>query len=197
MTKKKINCRYELLCLLEEKEKKAVAYGYYTTLGLKKENNPSAEEIRKAYHQEALKWHPDKIQQRQGREPDKDEKNKWHEIETAYQILSNPEKRQKYDSYEGKNKYEKMLADIESIMGKENIKVEEKNWKPAEKIKKLDKGSYVLVYFNSERKKAEELKKNVLQSVPKEVLNRYKLLNLTDEISKIKLIKKNKDVKQN
>jgi hypothetical protein len=55
MTKKKATCRYELFCLVEEKEKKAAAYEYYTVLGLKKENNPSSEEIKKAYHQMTLK----------------------------------------------------------------------------------------------------------------------------------------------
>jgi hypothetical protein len=55
MTKKKVNCYYELLCLLDGKVKNAAAYGYYTTLGLKKENDPSPEEIKKAYHQAALK----------------------------------------------------------------------------------------------------------------------------------------------
>ena len=55
MTKKKVNCHYELLCLLEEKEKTAVAYKYYTVLGLKKENNPSPEEIERAYQQMVLK----------------------------------------------------------------------------------------------------------------------------------------------
>ena len=197
MTKKKANCYYELLCLLEEKEKKVPAYKYYTILGLKKENNPSPEEIEKAYQQMVLKWHPDKIQQRESRQPNSIEKNKWYEIEMVYGVLSHPEKRQKYDLYEGKNKYEKMITDIENMMGKENVKVEEKKWKPVDKVKKLTKGSYTLIYFNSERKKVEELKKNVLQSVPKEVLNRYKLLNLTDESNKIKLIKKDKDVKQN
>ena len=84
-------------------------------------------EIKKAYHQLALKWHPDKVQQREGREPTKDEKNKWYEIEEAHRVLSDPEKRLKYDSYEGKNKYEKMIIDIENMMGKENVKVEEKD----------------------------------------------------------------------
>jgi ribosomal protein S6 len=116
MTKKKVNCSYELLCLLNEKEK-------------------------------------------------------------------------------NKEKYEKMVKNMEELLGKENIKkVEEKDWKPVYKINKLKEGKYLLIYFNSERQKAKELEKNILQTAPKEFLNRYLLINLADEKrNKIKLTKKDKD----
>lgn len=85
---------------------------------------------------------------------------------------------------------------MESLLGKENIeKVEEKDWKPVYKISKLNESNYVLIHFNSARPQAKELEKNILQTAPKEFLNRYLLLNLEDEKkNKIKLIKK--DVKQ-
>lgn len=52
-----------------------------------------------------------------------------------------------------------------------------------------------MVYFQSERKKARELEKTILHSTPPEFLNRYLLINLTDESrNKIKL---KKDVEQN
>jgi hypothetical protein len=54
VTKKKVNCHYELLCLLDGKVKNATSYGHYTTLKLKKEDNPSLEEIKKAYQQLSL-----------------------------------------------------------------------------------------------------------------------------------------------
>ena len=55
----------------------------------------------------------------------------------------------------------------------------------------MDKGIDVLIYFNTERKKIEELKKNIIEPVPKELLNRYNLLNLENEkMNKIKLKKK-------
>ena len=113
MTKKKVNCHYELLCLLNEKEK-------------------------------------------------------------------------------NKEKYKKMINNIETLLGKENIvKVEKKDWKPVYKISKLNEGNYVLIYFNSERTKAKELEKNVLQTAPKDFLNRYLLLNLEDEKSNKINLKKN------
>lgn len=59
---------------------------YYSTLGVKR--NASAEEIKKAYRGMAMKHHPD----RGG-----DEK-KFKEISIAYEVLSNPEKRQMFDA---------------------------------------------------------------------------------------------------
>jgi ribosomal protein S6 len=92
-----------------------------------------------------------------------------------------------------------MIKNTEELLGKENIvKVEEKDWKPVYKISKLKESKYILIYFNSERPKAKELEKNVLQTAPKDFLNRYLLINLEDEKrNKIKLIKKNKDAEQN
>ena len=80
---------------------------------------------------------------------------------------------------------------MKEFLGKENIeKIEEKNWKPVYKITKLDKSTYILIYFTSERQKAKELEKNILQTAPKDFLNRYLLINLEDEKkNKIKLKK--------
>ena len=59
---------------------------YYKILGVEK--NASSEEIKKAYHQLAHKYHPDKA--------GGDEK-KFKEINEAYQTLSDSEKRKQYD----------------------------------------------------------------------------------------------------
>lgn len=59
---------------------------YYNTLGVRRE--ASDEEIKKAYRKLAMKYHPD----RGG-----DEK-KFKEISTAYDILSDPQKRQMFDA---------------------------------------------------------------------------------------------------
>lgn len=64
---------------------------YYTTLGISKEATP--EEIKKAYRKMALKYHPDKCKGN----PDSQEQFK--KISQAYEILSDPEKRQVYDQY--------------------------------------------------------------------------------------------------
>ncbi len=61
---------------------------YYETLGVEK--NASKEDIKKAFHKLAHKYHPDK---KEGDEA------KFKEVNEAYQILSNEEKRSHYDSY--------------------------------------------------------------------------------------------------
>jgi DnaJ family protein B protein 4 len=65
---------------------------YYTILGISKSASP--EEIKKAFRTQALKWHPD-------RNPDQKElaDQKFKEINEAYEVLSNPEKRKIYDQY--------------------------------------------------------------------------------------------------
>jgi len=63
---------------------------YYDTLGVGK--TASADEIKKAYRKQALEWHPDKH---------KDNKEaaerRFKEVNEAYQILSDPQKKQAYD----------------------------------------------------------------------------------------------------
>jgi DnaJ family protein B protein 4 len=63
---------------------------YYDWLGIKP--NADDKEIKKAYKQLALKWHPDKNQDNK----DKDEE-KFKEIGEAYSILSDPDKKKIYD----------------------------------------------------------------------------------------------------
>src|SRR2546430_1206587 len=60
---------------------------YYEVLGITK--GASQDEIKKAFHKLAHKYHPDK---------GGDEK-KFKEINEAYQVLSNAEKRQQYDQF--------------------------------------------------------------------------------------------------
>mmetsp|Transcript_10181 Transcript_10181/g.14875 ORF Transcript_10181/g.14875 Transcript_10181/m.14875 type:complete len:414 (-) Transcript_10181:398-1639(-) len=59
----------------------------YETLGLEK--NAEASQIKKAYRKLAVKHHPDKG----------GDEAKFKEISAAYEILSDPEKKQKYDKY--------------------------------------------------------------------------------------------------
>lgn len=64
---------------------------YYELLGVAK--NATTDEIRKAYRNLALKYHPD-------RNPgDKEAEKKFKEISQAYDVLSDAEKRKKYDLY--------------------------------------------------------------------------------------------------
>lgn len=64
---------------------------YYEVLGVSK--SASEAEIKKAYRQMAIKYHPDK------NPDDKTAEDKFKEAAEAYEVLSNPEKRQRYDRF--------------------------------------------------------------------------------------------------
>lgn len=64
---------------------------YYETLGVRKE--ASAEDIKKAFLQLARKWHPDV------NAGNKEAEERFKQINEAFQVLSDPQKRQQYDQF--------------------------------------------------------------------------------------------------
>src|SRR3972149_1673395 len=65
---------------------------YYDILGVTK--GASADELKKAYRKQALEWHPDR------HKDDKEAAEKrFKEINEAYQVLSDPKKKQAYDQF--------------------------------------------------------------------------------------------------
>src|SRR5690242_11698932 len=65
---------------------------YYQTLGVAR--TASADEIKRAYRKLALEWHPDRHppEKRASVEP------RFKQIAEAYEVLSDPEKRKRYDA---------------------------------------------------------------------------------------------------
>lgn len=64
---------------------------YYEVLGVEK--TATADEIKKAYRKKAIQYHPD-------RNPgDKEAEEKFKEAAEAYEVLSNPDKRARYDQF--------------------------------------------------------------------------------------------------
>ena len=64
---------------------------YYEVLGLQK--GASEDEIKRAFRKLAIKYHPDKNQ------GNKEAEDKFKEINEAYQVLSDPEKKARYDQF--------------------------------------------------------------------------------------------------
>jgi len=69
-----------------------MARDYYETLGISK--NATEQQIKKAYRQLAMKYHPD-------RNPDNEKwaNEKFKEVNEAFSVLGDPEKRRQYDQF--------------------------------------------------------------------------------------------------
>jgi curved DNA-binding protein len=77
-----------------------MATDHYATLGVSKTSSP--EEIQKAYRKLARKYHPDM------NPDDATAKKKFQEVQSAFEVLSDPDKRKRYDQFG---------ADFESMSG--------------------------------------------------------------------------------
>ncbi len=90
---------------------------YYKILGV--EQNATQQDIRKAYRKLAKKYHPDV------NSSDPDAKRRFQAINEANEVLSDPEKRKKYDEYgehwRHADEFEAQRRQYESMNGKESF----------------------------------------------------------------------------
>ena len=87
-----------------------MAEDYYQVLGVDKK--ASADEIKKAYRKLAVKWHPDKNPTNK-----KASEEKFKKISEAYAVLSDPEKRQQYDTFGSADQYRQQYSQEDIFRG--------------------------------------------------------------------------------
>jgi len=83
----------ERIRIANQESKKASRKDYYKVLGVEK--TAKEDELKKAYRKLALRWHPDKNSQTE--EKKKEAEKKFKDINEAYAVLSDKEKKRQYD----------------------------------------------------------------------------------------------------
>lgn len=87
-----------------------MAEDYYQVLGVDKKS--SADEIKKAYRKLAVKWHPDKNPNNKAVAEEKFKK-----ISEAYAVLSDPKKREQYDTFGSADQYRQQYSQEDIFRG--------------------------------------------------------------------------------
>lgn len=87
-----------------------MAEDYYQVLGVDKK--ASADEIKKAYRKLAVKWHPDKNPNNKAAAEEKFKK-----ISEAYAVLSDPKKREQYDTFGSADQFRQQYSQEDIFRG--------------------------------------------------------------------------------
>ncbi|MDX2301211.1 MAG: J domain-containing protein [Microscillaceae bacterium] len=147
---------------------------YYKVLGVSR--FASQEEIKKAYRELAIKYHPDKNQ------GDKKSEKKFQEISEAYNVLSDPTKRRKYD-FLGEN-WKQF----------ENVDISDVNFDIDFNLKDIFDGftggafsSFFSQFFSGMEEKGKNIEKDLIISLEEAYTGADKILSVGDEKFKIKI----------
>lgn len=124
---------------------------YYQILEISSEADSS--EIKAAYRKQALKWHPDK-------HPDMDVKSIMQDINEAYAVLKDPEKRKRYDQEYILFKKAKHSYDTEEESSKSSNKHNEKRQNHYSNYSETDSG-YRWAYDYDYDVKNDDLKEDI------------------------------------
>lgn len=144
---------------------------YYEVLGLSKEDVPSKAEIKKAYRKLAKIHHPDK---------EGGNEEKFKDISEAYEVLSDPDKRERYDNGESLDGYTSpsdqartnlyrvfdivtnshgFMADFTDLIVRMREEINEKTLQMRNDISKVESDIKKLTVIIKKLKKADFLKK--------------------------------------
>jgi DnaJ-class molecular chaperone len=89
--------------------KSPLARDHYATLGVAA--NAAPELIKAAYRKKATQFHPDK-------NPSPDAASRFREVQEAYEVISDPERRKAYDDYRQRSLIDDPLAVAREISAK-------------------------------------------------------------------------------
>jgi DnaJ-class molecular chaperone len=89
--------------------KSTLARDHYATLGVAA--NAAPELIKAAYRKKATQFHPDK-------NPSPDAASRFREVQEAYEVISDPERRKAYDDYRQRSLIDDPLAIAREISAK-------------------------------------------------------------------------------
>lgn len=100
---------------------------HYDSLGLR--NSASAQEIRRAYRILARRYHPDV-------NPEKNSEERFKEISSAYQVLSDPARKRQYDFELERHKHENLNRHIRHYERAQKLKFKETQERVQEELKR-------------------------------------------------------------
>lgn len=151
---------------------------YYKILGI--DRNAGIKEIKKVYRKLARLYHPDTNKN------DPTLVEKFKDINEAYEVLSDPEKREKYDLIDGSDWF-----NYQTVYNKKDVYQKDDNLKKSDEknIKRTNKSSFSgkfsdffeALFLGKKNKKGNDVEQEIIVTLEEAFLGGNKLLNITHE----------------